>query len=150
MNRDWSISLVSQQQPWHPAWSRQWTLKKHYAKECWSRKSPQTAANEKHVTPLTPNVKTGGMWFTFPQLAGGANVTFLNPSLELSFAIERVSPSTWHGLKTKDGTTKVAEWKLLLRQHTEEGGLLFFFFRSEGGRQTFQMLSRQKGGRFSP
>lgn len=56
-------------------------------------KMPQTIGNDQCVIPLTPNMKTGGMWFTFPQLAGGANVTFLNPSLDLSIEVERDSPS---------------------------------------------------------
>lgn len=92
---------------------------------------PQPIGNDQHVTPLTSNMKTGGVWFTFPQLAGGANVTFLNPSLDLSIAVERASPSPWQNgfakkTKTKklDGRKEVAEWKLLLQQQHMEGGVL--------------------------
>lgn len=111
---------------------------------------PKAPNNWQWSTPLTPNMKTGGMWFTFPQLAAGANVTFLNPSLDLSIAVERDSPSPWHcKMKTKkekkkklDGTKKVAEWKLLLlvQQHIKEGVLN----QKWGGRQTYRMLSRQR------
>lgn len=52
---------------------------KHYARWCWSPPEAQTFGSAPHLTPLTPKMKTGGMWFTFPQLAAGANVTFLNP-----------------------------------------------------------------------
>lgn len=39
-----------------------------------------------------------------------------------------------------DGTKKVAEWKLLLQQHIQEGIL----FQKWGGRQTHWMLSRHR------
>lgn len=95
--------LVSQQQPWHPAWSRQWIPQNNMQNDVGPLKKPQTVGNDQHVTPLTPNIKTGGMWFTFPQLAGGASVTFLNPSLDLSIAAERDSPSPWQtNCKTKN------------------------------------------------
>lgn len=109
-------------------------------------KSPQTTGNDQHVTPLTRNMKTGGMWFTFPQLAGDANVTFLNPSLELSFAIERASPSPWQNdFISKENYTTQRKWhngKLQL-QH-ENKGIMLCFLKKWGGRQTFQMLSRQR------
>lgn len=107
-------------------------------------RKPQTTGNEQHVTPLTPNMKTGGMWFTCPQLAGDARVTFLNPSLDLSIAVERQGPFPWQNdCKTNklDGTNKVAEWKLLLLVQHIEGGILS---QKWGGRQTFWMLSRQR------
>lgn len=83
--RDWSISNVISVTAAALASSMIQAMNstKHYAKWCWSPQKPQTIGNDQHVTPLTPNMKTGGMWFTFPQLAGGANVTFLNPSLDL-------------------------------------------------------------------
>lgn len=57
------------------------------------------------------------MRFTFTQLAGGAIVTFLNPSLALSKKVERESPSPrrndckknettgWHNKSDKMGAT---------------------------------------------
>lgn len=109
------MSLVSQQQPWHPAWSRQWVSQSTMQNDAGPPWKPQTIGNDQHVTPLTPNMKTGGMWFTFPQLAGGANVTFLNPRLDLSIAVEGESPSPmterlqnkktgWHKRKWQNGS----------------------------------------------
>lgn len=126
------MSLVSQQQPWHPAWSRQWIPQSTMQNDAGPPQKPQTIGNDQHVTPLTPNMKTGGMWFTFPQLAGGANVTFLNPSLDLSIAVERGSPSPWQNdLQNKklDGRMEATATGTT----THIGGKTFF---SEVGRKT--------------
>lgn len=154
-NRDWSISNVISVTAAALASSMIQAMNstKHYAKWCWSPQKPQTIGNDQHVTPLTPNMKTGGMWFTFPQLAGGANVTFLNPSLDLSIAVERDSPFShdrtiakqktgWHKESgrmeaTATGTT------------THIGGNTFFF--SEVGRKTnVSDALKTKEGEFSP
>lgn len=104
---------------------------------------PQTIGNDQHVSPLTPNMKTGGMWFTFPQLAGVANVTFLNPSLDLSIAVERASPSPWQN------NCKTKSW--MAQRKWQNGSYCYnntyrreHFFQKWGGRQTYRMLSRQR------
>lgn len=117
---------------------------KHYAKMMLIPQKPQIIGNDQYVTPPTSNMKTGGMWFTFPQLAGGVTVTFLNPSLDLSIAVESESPphvrtiakqkTGWHKESgrmeaTATGTT------------THKGGNTF---QKWGGRQTYRMLSRQR------
>lgn len=110
------------------------------------QKAPRQSAMT-NVTPLTPNMKTGGMWFTFPQLAGGANVTFLNPSLGPRHWGWEFPMTTWlQNPKGMDGTDKVAEWKLLLlvQQHREEG--IYFVFRS-GEEDKRIGCSQDKGGR---
>lgn len=140
------MSLVSQQQPWHPAWSRQWIPQSTMQNDAGPPQKPQTIGNDQYVTPLTPNMKTGGMWFTFPQLAGGANVTFLNPSLALSIEVERDSPSQWQSnCKTKNWMAQ-RKWQngSYCYWYNNTYRREYFFFQKWGGRQTYWMLSRQR------
>lgn len=93
------VTLLSQQQPWHPAWSRQWipqSIKQNDA----NPQKPQTIGNV--LAPQDEN----RMRFTFTQLAGGAKVTFLNPSLALSIKVERDSPSP----RINDCKNKMTGW----------------------------------------
>lgn len=146
------MSLVSQQQPWHPAWSRQWIPQSTMQNDAGPPQKPQTIGNDQYVTPLTPNMKTGGMWFTFPQLAGGANVTFLNPSLALSIEVERDSPSQWQS------NCKTKNW--MAQRKWQNGSYCYwynntyrreYFFFSEVGRKTNVLDAlKTKEGEFSP
>lgn len=140
-NRDWSVSNVISVTAAALASSmiQAMNFTKHYAKWCRTPEKHPPIGNDQHVTPLTPYMKTGVLGFTFPQLAG---VTFLNPSLDLSNALEWDSPSPWQSdCKTKlNGTKKVAKWKLLLQQHRKEGVTV----QKWGGRQMYWMLSRQR------
>lgn len=89
-------------------------------------------------------MKTGGMWFTFPQLAGGANVTFLNPSLDLSIVVERASPSPWQNdCKTKDWMAQ-REWQngSYCYNNTDRRGYLF---RSGGKTNVSDALKTKEG-----
>lgn len=133
------MSLVSQQQPWHPAWSRQWipqsTMQKNDA--C-PQKPPKTTGYDKHVPPLTSNMKTAGMWFTFPQLAGG----LITSSLDISIA-------GWEGERFP--IRSIVKWTTRMAQRmeatatgttTHNGGITSLKW---GGRQTYWMLSRHRG-----
>lgn len=145
-NGDWSISIVISVTAAALASSMIQAMDstKHYAKWCWSPQKPQTISNDQCVTPLTPNMKTGGMWFTFPQLAGGANVTFLNPSLALSIEVERDSPSQWkNNCKTKNWMAQ-RKWQNGSYCYNNTYRREYFFFQKWGGRQTYWMLSRQR------
>lgn len=136
------VTLESQQQPWHPAWSRQWIPQSNKQNDANPQK-PQTIGNV--LAPPNEN----RMRFTFTQLAGGAKVTFLNPSLALSKKVERESPPRRNDCKKKmkrlDGTTKVTKWELqlLMPQNTWEGVV----FQKWGGRQMLSdaLKTRQEG-----
>lgn len=91
-------------------------------------------------------MKTGGMWFTFPQLAGGANVTFLNPSLDLSIAVERGEPFPMkerfqNKTKKLNGTKSGSGRMEAIATTTHVGGKMF----SEvgGGRQTDALKTKE-------
>lgn len=136
------VTLESKQQPWHPAWSRQWIPQSNKQNDANPQK-PQTIGNV--LAPQDEN----RMRFTFTQLAGGAKVTFLNPSLALSKKVERESPSPRRNdckkMKRLDGTTKVTKWELqlLMPQNTWEGVV----FQKWGGRQMLSdaLKTRQEG-----
>lgn len=85
------------------------------------------------------------MRFTFTQLAGGAKVTFLNPSLALSKKVERDSPSPRRN-DCKIWNDWMAQWKWQNGSysywcHNTLGRELFF--RSGEEDKCYQMLSRQ-------
>lgn len=132
------VTLESQQQPWHPAWSRQWIPQSNKQNDANPQK-PQTIGNV--LAPQDEN----RMRFTFTQLAGGAKVTFLNPSLALSKKVERESPSP-----RRNDCKKRNDW--MAQQKWQNGSYSYWchktlgrelFFRSGEEGKCYQMLSRQ-------
>lgn len=90
-------------------------------------------------------MKTGGMWFTFPQLAGGANVTFLNPSLDLSIAVERGEPFPMkerfqNKTKKLNGTKSGSGRMEAIATNTHVGGKMF---SEVGGGQTDALKTKE-------
>lgn len=136
------MSLVSQQQPWHPAWSRQWIPQSTMQNDAGPPKKPQTTGNDQPHWHQT--WKQEGCELPFLSLQQVQMLPSSTQALILALRLRGTALPQWH-CETKqklDGTKKVAEWKLLLlvQQHIKEGVLN----QKWGGRQTYWMLSRQR------
>lgn len=105
----------------------------------------QTIGNDQLVTPLTPNIKTGGMWFTFTQLAGAClqMLPSSTQALILALKLRGTAPSPWqNNCKTKN-------W--MAQKKWQNGSYCYnntyrreYFYQKWGGRQMCQMFSRQR------
>lgn len=93
------VTLVSQQQPWHPAWSRQWIPQSIKQNDANPQKS-QTIGNV--LAPKDENM----MEIYLYSACRRCKFTFLNPSLALSIKVERDSPSP----RINDCKNKTTGW----------------------------------------
>lgn len=137
------VTLESQQQPWHPAWSRQWIPQSNKQNDANPQK-PQTIGNV--LAP--PKMKTG---WDLPLLSL-QEVKKLPSSTQALLLAKRLRGKALlqeemiaKKMKRLDGTTKVTKWELqlLMPQNTWEGVV----FQKWGGRQMLSdaLKTRQEG-----
>lgn len=143
--------LMSLQQPWHPAWSRQWIPQSTNAKWCWSRplqtnkqteKGTQTNGNDK-MWPPADTKHEDRRDVIYLSSARRRCKCYLPQPKAVTSAMRLIAPRDKKKRLAKTQWMEMDGWSYCYRCD-DTRRREHFVFQKWGGRQTHRMLSRQR------